>query len=163
VATLSSLITSPHAPFIYPLNWKKVIGLKAVLTCFVSYGSENHSSGVPFLTKDSNFLLRSGWTIYHRSSDCSQLELCRSSSQAWLWKGRMKWTHHTVGTWHFPWINSWEDELWDWTVGWTITLYSSKILTKWFKCSGLQFTHFYNRHNNDMFLLGSMPGLCIFL
>lgn len=47
----ASLITSPHAPFICPLSWKKVIGLEAVLTCFVGYGSENHSSGIPFSYK----------------------------------------------------------------------------------------------------------------
>ena len=47
----SSLITSPHAPFIYLLSCKKVIGLEAVLTCFVGSSSENHSSGIPFSYK----------------------------------------------------------------------------------------------------------------
>lgn len=48
-------LTSPHAPFIYPLNWKKVIGLEAVLTCFMGYSSKNHSSGIPFSTKRIQF------------------------------------------------------------------------------------------------------------
>lgn len=49
--TFPSLITSPHEPFICPLNWKKVIGLEAALTCFVGSSSENHRSGIPFSCK----------------------------------------------------------------------------------------------------------------
>ena len=47
----SSLITSPHEPFIYLLKWKQVIGLETVLTCFVGYSSASHSSGIPFSYK----------------------------------------------------------------------------------------------------------------
>lgn len=102
----ASLITSPHAPFICPLSWKKVIGLEAVLTCFVGYGSENHSSGIPFSYKLLQFPVEvSHWVgvlpqVFRLFS--VQWIPCRCSYQWAFWKRPVKWIHGTSGTWRLP-------------------------------------------------------------
>lgn len=102
----SSLITSPHAPFIYPLNWKKVIGLEAVLTCFVGYSSENHSSGIPFSYKRLQFPVEGlCWVgdlpqiLQTVLSECPAGVLTK-----WILPSvqPVQWTHCIKGTWCLP-------------------------------------------------------------
>lgn len=101
----SSLITSPHAPFICPLNWKKVIGLEAVLTCFVGYSSENHSSGIPFSYKRIQFPVEVlGWVGDLPQILQTVLGQCPAGVVTkWVfWKQPVKCTHCTRGAWCLP-------------------------------------------------------------
>lgn len=111
----SSLITYPHAPFIYQWNWKKVIGPEAVLTCPVGYSSGNPSSGFRFPTNDSSFPLRSqaGWAIYHKSSDCLWQMPGRCSYQVGAWKTTCKMDPLKDGDGASSSRNGWEAGLWE--------------------------------------------------
>lgn len=128
----SSLITSPHAPFIYPLNWKKVIGLETVLTCFVGYSSENHSSGIPFSYKRIQFPVEVlGWVgdFTANSSDCSQRMPCRCCYQVGLLETTCKTQPLHKGDMVSSWNKDWENRFWDWAIIWAAALKHARIFT----------------------------------
>lgn len=119
----SSLITSPHAPFIYPLSGKKVIGLEAVLTYFVGSSSENHSSGIPFSYKLLQFPVEVSRWVGHLPQVFRLFSAmpCRCSYQVGLLETTWKMDPLSSGDTVSSLSKGWEGGLW------ITTLDSAKI------------------------------------